>query len=185
MKQHLMVIGAMLFTACLTGSFVRAQNTDVVEGEKLYLKECGVCHGNISSSQSEYRLSPPSRRVRMVLASFANSTLLDIAGPLHGLRWVTNKPADGQAAEPATRLAMAPPFGPNLRGVYGRLAGTVPGFTYSRAFRKVLHGMVWNSSSLDVWLTDTQAWVPGVRMYYKQPNPEIRRKIILYLQANP
>ena len=83
------------------------------------------------------------------------------------------------------RFAFAPPYGPNLRGVYGRRAGTVQGFTYSRAFLHALQGMVWNRSTLDVWLTSTQAWVPGVRMFYKQPDPEIRRKIIMYLQANP
>jgi hypothetical protein len=83
------------------------------------------------------------------------------------------------------RRAFAPPYGPNLRGIYERPAGTVPGYPYSRTFLQTLHGMIWNDSSLDVWLTDTQAWVPGVRMFYAQSDPEIRRKIILYLKANP
>ena len=82
-------------------------------------------------------------------------------------------------------LAFAPPFGPQLRGVYGRAAGTVDGFEYSASFLKTLKGMEWNDATLDVWITSPQAWVPGVYMYYKQPDPEIRRKIILYLKANP
>ena len=80
-------------------------------------------------------------------------------------------------------MAFAPPFGPNLRGIYGRQAGTKENYNYSPAFLDALKGMEWNSSTLDVWLTSTQVWVPGVRMYYKQDDPEIRRKIILYLKA--
>jgi len=85
----------------------------------------------------------------------------------------------------AGQLAFAPPFGPNLRGVYGRPAGSVAGFQYSNTFTKTLKGMEWNDAALDVWITNPQAWVPGVYMFYKQPDPEIRRKIILYLKANP
>lgn len=84
----------------------------------------------------------------------------------------------------AVRIAVAPPYGPNLRGVYGRPAGTVPGFVYSSAFLKSLKGMEWNDAALDVWITNSQKWVPGVYMFYKQTDPEVRRKIILYLKAN-
>jgi cytochrome c2 len=49
----------------------------------------------------------------------------------------------------------------------------------------MLKGMEWNDAALDVWITNPQAWVPGVYMYYKQPDVEIRRKIVLYLKANP
>jgi cytochrome c len=88
---------------------------------------------------------------------------------------------------PATpgELAFAPPFGPNLRGVVGRIAGTAPGFEYSDAFLARLKGMPWSVEALDVWITNTQAWVPGALMIYKQPDAEIRRKIIAYLKANP
>ena len=41
-----------------------------------------------------------------------------------------------------------------------------------------------DDASLDVWITNTQKWVPGVYMFYKQPDPAVRRKIILYLKAN-
>ena len=81
-------------------------------------------------------------------------------------------------------MAFAPPYGPPLRGVYGRAAGTIAGFTYSSAFKRVLHGMVWNRSALHVWLTNTQKLAPGSLMFYKQPDPEIRRLIISYLEAN-
>ena len=41
----------------------------------------------------------------------------------------------------------------------------------------------WDDASLNVWITGPQLWVPGVYMFYKQPDPEVRRKIIEYLKA--
>lgn len=83
----------------------------------------------------------------------------------------------------AQRMVVAPPYGPPLRGVYGRQAGRIAGFNYSRAFRQRLQGVVWNRETLDTWITDSQAWVPGSLMFYKQPDPEIRRQILTYLEA--
>jgi cytochrome c len=68
--------------------------------------------------------------------------------------------------------------------VYGRQAGTLTGFAYSRAFKNLLQGVVWDRGTLDAWMMDSQAWVPGSMMFYKQPNPDIRRQIITYLEAN-
>lgn len=82
------------------------------------------------------------------------------------------------------RIAVAPPYGPNLRGILRRVAGTVAGFNYSDTFLQALSGMEWTEAALDVWITDTRRWVPGVTMFFKQPDPQIRRKIILYLKAN-
>jgi len=78
-----------------------------------------------------------------------------------------------------------PKIGPNLRGIVGRPAGSVEGYTYSNTMLKTLKGMEWTEAALNVWITNPQAWVPGVYMYYKQADPEIRRKIILYLKSNP
>jgi cytochrome c len=69
--------------------------------------------------------------------------------------------------------------------VYGRLAGSVEGYQYSKTFLSALKGMEWNEAALNVWITNPQAWVPGVYMFYKQPDAEVRRKIILYLKASP
>ena len=82
------------------------------------------------------------------------------------------------------RVVLAPPYGPPLRGIYGRPAGSVPGFNYSRAFKRALHGVVWNRDTLDRWITNSQERAPGSLMFYRQPDPEIRRQIIAYLQAH-
>jgi cytochrome c len=88
-----------------------------------------------------------------------------------------------QASVAGERVAFAPPYGPPLRGVVGRPAGSVPGFAYSQAFKTILQGVVWDRNTLNVWITDSQAWVPGSMMFVKQPNAEIRQKIITYLAA--
>ena len=85
------------------------------------------------------------------------------------------------AATPSMTLAFSPPYGPSLAGIHGRRAGSVPNYDYSKAFLRAMQGVVWDSASLDEYLTDTQARAPGTRMYYAQPDAEIRRRIIKYL----
>jgi cytochrome c len=80
-------------------------------------------------------------------------------------------------------VAIAPPYGPPLRGIFGRPAGSIEGFVYSRAFKQIMHGVVWDRHTLDRWITDSQAWVPGSLMFYAQPDAEVRRKILTYLQT--
>ncbi len=82
------------------------------------------------------------------------------------------------------RFAVALPFGPSLRGIYGRTAGTVPDFGYSKAFVRALQDVVWNGETLERWITDSQKWARGSRMFYRQPDAEIRRRILAYLKAN-
>jgi cytochrome c len=55
--------------------------------------------------------------------------------------------------------------GPSLLGVVGRRAASVPGFDYSEALReKGAAGLVWDAASLDRYLADPEAIVPGTRM---------------------
>jgi cytochrome c2 len=82
----------------------------------------------------------------------------------------------------AVQLAVALPYGPSLNGVLGRPAGTVPGYEYSRAFLAALRGVLWTRATLDRWITDSPAWVPGAIMVYRQPDPAIRARIIDYLE---
>ncbi len=71
--------------------------------------------------------------------------------------------------------------GPLLRGVYGRRAGSAPGFQYSEALRKT--GIVWDSELLNKWLTDTESLVPGNDMAFRVPNADERENIISYLKS--
>lgn len=54
--------------------------------------------------------------------------------------------------------------GPNLHGLFGRKAGSFAGFAYSDAMKK--SGIVWDDDSLDKFLRDPRADVPGNRMSF-------------------
>jgi cytochrome c len=69
--------------------------------------------------------------------------------------------------------------GPHHRGVVGRIAGSVPGFGYSPALKD--SHVVWDPATLDRWLTNPQAMVPGTRMFFAMPNARDRADVIAYL----
>lgn len=54
--------------------------------------------------------------------------------------------------------------GPRHCGLFGRRAGSVPGFAYSPALKR--SGIVWNDKSLDRFLRKPLAMVPGSTMTY-------------------
>jgi cytochrome c len=54
--------------------------------------------------------------------------------------------------------------GPELNGVVGRPAGTVPDYTYSDANKS--SGLTWDEATLKVYLKDPRAKVPGTKMAF-------------------
>jgi cytochrome c len=70
--------------------------------------------------------------------------------------------------------------GPRLRGVFGRSSGSVPGFDYSPALKKA--HIVWNEATLDKWLADPDALVPGNNMEFHVARPQERRDLIRFLR---
>ena len=77
--------------------------------------------------------------------------------------------------------------GPNLRGVVGRRAGTLPGFRFSNAMVEAgERGLVWSRETLDAYVTDPLALVPGSEMVIPGlRDPQDRADLIDYLQAHP
>lgn len=55
-------------------------------------------------------------------------------------------------------------IGPNLYGVFGRSAGTAPGFPYSRSLADA--DFVWTPRALDAWLAEPAGFLPGNAMAY-------------------
>ncbi len=164
---------------CTLQGPANAQQDDLAEGEQLYIAQCKLCHGSPAAEKTGDTTAPSRQLVRLAMQSGGGHTGADVSAGIAAP--VPGTPAAGNH----DHLAFAPPFGPHLRGVYGRTAGSVEGYQYSATFLSALKGMEWNEAALNVWITNPQAWVPGVYMFYKQPDPEIRRKIILYLKANP
>ncbi len=70
--------------------------------------------------------------------------------------------------------------GPHLQGVFGRTAGTAEGYAYSPALKKA--GIVWDEQSLEKWLTDPDAFIPGNNMDFQLARPQERRDVISYLR---
>ncbi len=72
--------------------------------------------------------------------------------------------------------------GPDLRGLIGRQAGTVPGFRYSRAMKN--SKIVWSDATLDAYLENPQTYIPGNAMPFPGlPEPKERQELIAYLQT--
>lgn len=73
--------------------------------------------------------------------------------------------------------------GPSLAGVFGRRAGTAEGFhRYSDVLKSA--DLVWSEDSLNGFLADPQAFLPGNRMTFRGiTDAQARADLIAYLQA--
>jgi cytochrome c len=69
--------------------------------------------------------------------------------------------------------------GPSLHGIFTRKAGEIADFRYSPAIKR--SGIVWTPETLDKFITDPQALVPGNRMPYAgMANANDRADLIAY-----
>lgn len=72
--------------------------------------------------------------------------------------------------------------GPNLHGLIGRAAGTADAYTYSKAM--VAAGIVWTGETLDPYLKDPRAAVPGTKMSFPGVKKDDERAdLIAYLES--
>ncbi len=73
-------------------------------------------------------------------------------------------------------------IGPDLEGVYGRKAASLPGYDYSAPLKA--SGLVWNDANLDKWLTSPSTLVPGTKMAFVGiASPDLRADVIVYLKT--
>jgi len=74
--------------------------------------------------------------------------------------------------------------GPRHCSLFGRRAGSVPGFAYSAAMKRST--IIWNARSLDRFIASPISAVPGTAMGYAGvADPQERADLIAYLrQAN-
>jgi cytochrome c len=71
--------------------------------------------------------------------------------------------------------------GPAHRSVFGRHVAQVGGFDYSLALKR--SSVIWTAQSLDRWLANPEAFIPGQRMGYSVPDPKERADIIAFLAS--
>jgi cytochrome c len=71
--------------------------------------------------------------------------------------------------------------GPRHCGLFGRLAGSAPGFEYSPAMKN--SKITWDEKTLDRFLAKPLAMVPGSTMTYDGvPDPKERADLLAYLK---
>jgi cytochrome c len=73
-------------------------------------------------------------------------------------------------------------FGPNLWGVFGRKSGAAPGYAYSEGLKRL--GVAWTAPTLDAWIANPRAIVPGTKMAYAGlEDPRDRIDVVAYLKT--
>ena len=72
-------------------------------------------------------------------------------------------------------------IGPRHRGVVGRHAASITDYNYSPAL--INSGLTWDEATLDRWLSNPSALVPGTKMYFKIDDPQSRADIIAFLEG--
>lgn len=73
-------------------------------------------------------------------------------------------------------------IGPSLYGVVGRKAGSLPGFSYSKAMAG--SGITWDAAALDAYIAAPQTKVPGNRMPYGGLKDAAKRQAVIgYLKT--
>jgi len=74
--------------------------------------------------------------------------------------------------------------GPHLNGVFGRKAGVIDGFNYSKSMARMgADGLIWTLETLDAYLENPKALVSGTRMNYRgMKDPEARAALMAFLR---
>lgn len=71
------------------------------------------------------------------------------------------------------------PTGPNLHDLVGRKAGTRAGYFYSEPLKA--SGITWNAATLDRYLANPSAMVPGTFMLAAVPDASQRAAVVRYV----
>ena len=82
-------------------------------------------------------------------------------------------------------LPKAPIAAPDLAGVFGRPAGSVPGYKYSDAMAaKHREGLVWTEENLHQFVRNPKGFVPGTVMPFKGlKRKSMRDDLFAYLRT--
>jgi cytochrome c len=72
--------------------------------------------------------------------------------------------------------------GPNLWGIFGRKAGSEPGFTYSDGMKQA--GWTWDADRIDTWITNPRGVLPDTKMtFVGVPDANDRRDLVAFLKV--
>jgi cytochrome c len=122
------------------------------------------------------KLSTADVQALSALAQTSGGSEAALAGagdPVHG-KAVFQKRCTGCHAMDADRE------GPRLSGVYGRKAGSIAGFAYSKGLKS--SGITWTDTTLEKWLSDPDLMISDNNMSFSVPKAEERRDLIAFLR---
>lgn len=74
--------------------------------------------------------------------------------------------------------------GPRLNGIFGRRAGALADFTYSKPMTRMGNdGLTWTLETLDAYIANPRSLVSGTRMNYRgMPDAEARAALLAYMR---
>jgi cytochrome c len=75
-------------------------------------------------------------------------------------------------------------FGPSLIGVFGRQAGSLPGYPYSAAMKaRGAEGLVWDEKTINEFLKGPGAYIPNTKMNFSGlPSATDRANVIAFVK---
>ena len=72
--------------------------------------------------------------------------------------------------------------GPHLVGIFGRKAGAVKGYKYSKAMRE--SGIVWNEKTIAAYIEKPRKYIPGNKMAFAGVKKKTQRDdLIAYMKS--
>ena len=108
----------------------------------------------------------------LAAATWAFGAQMGAAAAADGADVFNNNCAVCHSTDPGTNK-----LGPSLAGVVGRKSGSLGDYAYSPAMGKA--GITWDKTSLDKYLSDPQAMVPGTKMIFPGVKDEGDRKALI------
>lgn len=145
----------------------------------MVLSSCGPSDSNLTSTQPE----APSQQesASNVKSSAQRQDFSAFPEPYRSADYALGRrtfklcSACHTVAEGATNLV-----GPNLHDIFGRQAGSLSGFAYSKALANA--GFTWTPERVEEWLANPKSYLPGNNMSFTGiRKPEDRHAVIAYL----
>jgi cytochrome c len=143
------------------------------------LSACGQSAGGSASDQASAPAAPPP----MPTPDQIKSIIAALPAPYNAGDYEAGKTIFTRCAACHTTTQGGPNMtGPNLYGVFGRKAGTAPGFSYSDGVSAL--GWTWDAAKIDQWITNPRAVVPDTHMTFPGlSDPADRANVIAYLKV--
>jgi len=121
-------------------------------------------------------------QLKVPLTSLKLMLLLAAAGPGQAADVEAGKAVFKKCALCHTTEAGKNKIGPSLFGVVGRKAASLESYNYSDAMKK--YDNAWDPQTLDTYLADPRAVVPGTKMIFPGIKEEKERQdVIAYLET--